>query len=147
MALLGVCASSAACARSSDPVMVHVELKVQHYRLANGLEVVLEEDHHAPEVAIDVRYHVGSKDDPPGRSGLAHLVEHVTFAATRHVPKDGVIPLTRRLGTASPTPARARSTRSTTRSCPPASSPRCFGLRATRWHSSTSRIASSIVNA
>lgn len=67
---------------------IKVNLKTKHYRLANGLEVVLEVDPHTPQVAVRMRVHAGSKDDPPGKSGLAHLVEHVNFAATHNVPKD-----------------------------------------------------------
>ncbi|HQR39243.1 MAG TPA: insulinase family protein, partial [Blastocatellia bacterium] len=45
--------------------------------LANGLRVLSVEDHSSPTVAIQVWYHVGSKDDPDGRSGFAHLFEHI----------------------------------------------------------------------
>jgi zinc protease len=48
--------------------------------LENGLTVVIEEDHRAPLVTVDVQYAVGASDDPDGRSGLAHLVEHVLLA-------------------------------------------------------------------
>jgi predicted Zn-dependent peptidase len=60
----------------------------EHYFLANGLEVVLEEDHRAPLVSVRVRYHAGAKDDPEGRAGLAHLLEHLTFAAGGHLGRD-----------------------------------------------------------
>jgi hypothetical protein len=55
------------------------DLKIEHYRLPNGLSVVLHEDHNAPKVALSVVYKVGSKDEKPGKTGLAHLFEHLMF--------------------------------------------------------------------
>ncbi|MGZ3416857.1 MAG: M16 family metallopeptidase [Polyangiales bacterium] len=55
--------------------------------LPNGLRVVIQEDHRAPLVAVNVTYHVGSRDDPPGRSGFAHLFEHLMFEGSKHVPR------------------------------------------------------------
>src|SRR5437016_14447255 len=52
--------------------------------LANGLVALLNEDHSTPLVAVDVWYHIGSKDDKPGRAGLAHLCEHVMGAGSPH---------------------------------------------------------------
>ncbi len=49
------------------------------FRLGNGLDVILEENHRIPQVAVRVRYHVGSRDDPAGYSGLAHTTEHAMF--------------------------------------------------------------------
>jgi predicted Zn-dependent peptidase len=50
--------------------------------LANGLTLIVHEDHKAPVVAVNLWYHVGSKDEPPGRTGFAHLFEHLMFGAT-----------------------------------------------------------------
>ncbi len=77
----------AACGGGTVPptVYVKVPLPADEYRLPNGLTVAIHEDHSFPHVAVDLRYHVGSKDDPPGRSGFAHLFEHLMFGATRHV--------------------------------------------------------------
>lgn len=77
---------------------IKVSLPNKHYFLANGLEVVLEPDTHSPYVAIRMRYHVGSKDDPPGRAGFAHLVEHMTFACGQHIGKDEVLDAYKRMG-------------------------------------------------
>src|SRR5438034_633380 len=52
-------------------------LDLTEYRLNNGLRVVLNEDHSAPLVAINLWYHVGSKNERPGRTGFAHLFEHM----------------------------------------------------------------------
>ncbi len=54
-------------------------------RLDNGLRVLLLADHRLPLVAIDVWYHVGSRHDPPGRTGLAHLFEHMLFQGSANV--------------------------------------------------------------
>ncbi|MBX3262493.1 MAG: insulinase family protein [Labilithrix sp.] len=56
--------------------------------LANGLEVILDEDHRTPIVTVNIWYHVGSKDEAPGRNGFAHLFEHVMFQGSKHVPED-----------------------------------------------------------
>ena len=60
------------------------ELAIEKYQLPNGLTVVLHEDHKAPLVAVNVIYNVGSKDDPPGRTGFAHLFEHMMFKGSQH---------------------------------------------------------------
>lgn len=60
-------------------------LSIEDYRLNNGLRVVLNEDHSAPLVAINVWYHVGSKNERRGRTGFAHLFEHMLFSGSEHV--------------------------------------------------------------
>ena len=66
--------------------------------LPNGLRVLSVEDHSSPTVAIDVWYHVGSKDDPDGRSGFAHLFEHIMFKATKHMKDEMLDRLTEDVG-------------------------------------------------
>jgi predicted Zn-dependent peptidase len=56
-------------------------------RLANGLRLIIEEDHLAPVVAVCIWYAVGSKNEVPGKTGFAHLFEHVMFQGSRHVAK------------------------------------------------------------
>ncbi len=63
-------------------------LPFEKYTLANGLEVILHEDRLVPQVAIDVWYKVGSRDEQPGRTGFAHLFEHVMFQGSKHVGED-----------------------------------------------------------
>ena len=53
-------------------------------RLSNGLDVILHEDHSLPVVAVNVWYHVGSKDEVPGKTGYAHLFEHLMFEGSKH---------------------------------------------------------------
>jgi zinc protease len=56
-------------------------------RLANGLRLIVAEDHLAPVVAVNVWYNVGSKHEEPGKTGFAHLFEHVMFQGSAHVGK------------------------------------------------------------
>jgi len=66
------------------------ELKIDYekYALANGLDVVLHEDRSDPIVAVAVQYHVGSNREVPGRTGFAHLFEHMMFQESQHVGQD-----------------------------------------------------------
>ena len=63
-----------------------IQIPFEHYRLANGLNVLLSVDHATPRVAVDVMYHVGSKNERVGHTGFAHLFEHVMFTGSEHVP-------------------------------------------------------------
>lgn len=65
-----------------------VKIEFERYRLDNGMEVILHEDHSAPLVAIDVWYHVGSGNETPGKSGFAHLFEHMMFQGAKHIGED-----------------------------------------------------------
>jgi zinc protease len=62
------------------------QLKFEKYRLPNGLDVILSEDHRLPMVAVNLWYHVGPANELPGRTGFAHLFEHMMFEGSRHVP-------------------------------------------------------------
>jgi predicted Zn-dependent peptidase len=62
------------------------------------LEVVLHEDHRAPIVTVSIWYHVGSKDEPAGKNGFAHLFEHLMFQGSKHVPEDAYFRLLERAG-------------------------------------------------
>jgi len=63
-------------------------MAVEKYVLSNGLEVVLHVDRRTPTVAVNVWYHVGSKDEPAKKNGFAHLFEHLMFQGSRNVPED-----------------------------------------------------------
>src|SRR6478672_2391817 len=71
-----------ASAQSKNP---QVDLK--ETRLANGLRVITVEDHNAPVIAVNVTYNVGSRDEKPGRTGFAHLFEHMMFQGSENVGK------------------------------------------------------------
>ncbi len=60
-------------------------LSFSQFKLDNGLTVFVQEDHTVPVVAIDVWYHVGSRDEVPGKTGFAHLFEHLMFQGSAHV--------------------------------------------------------------
>lgn len=64
------------------------ELKIQPHTLANGLQLLMIEDHSAPVINLQVWYHVGSKNEKPGRTGFAHLFEHLMFKGSAHVGPD-----------------------------------------------------------
>ena len=66
--------------------------------LPNGLRVLSAPDHSSPTVAIQVWYHVGSKDDPPQRSGFAHLFEHIMFKSTKNMKSEMMDRLTEDVG-------------------------------------------------
>jgi len=61
------------------------EIKYQKYTLPNGLTVITHEDHRLPLVAVDLWYHVGPLNERPGRTGFAHLFEHMMFEGSEHV--------------------------------------------------------------
>jgi zinc protease len=63
-----------------------IKIPFERYALPNGLTVILSEDHSTPTVAVQAWYHVGSKNEAPGRTGFAHLFEHVMFTGSGHVP-------------------------------------------------------------
>ena len=65
---------------------LRVDLPITEYRLSNGLHVILHPDPSVPVVAVEVMYHVGSKNESPGHTGLAHLFEHMMFKGSQHVP-------------------------------------------------------------
>lgn len=65
---------------------ITVDLPIHEYRLPNGLHVILHPDPAVPVVAVELMYHVGSKNELPGRTGLAHLFEHMMFKGSQNVP-------------------------------------------------------------
>ncbi len=64
------------------------DLPFEKFTLPNGLEVILSEDHRLPMVAVNLWYHVGPANEEPGRTGFAHLFEHMMFQGSKHVPGD-----------------------------------------------------------
>ena len=86
LAALGLLAGLASTARAADgPVERTIpDLKVETYTLPNGLNVILHEDHTTPFVGVNLWYKVGSKDEKTGRTGFAHLFEHLMFQGSEH---------------------------------------------------------------
>jgi zinc protease len=66
------------------PVIDTVDLAFEKFQLDNGLTVVVHEDHKAPVVNVAVWYHIGSADEPAGKTGFAHLFEHLMFSGSEH---------------------------------------------------------------
>ena len=74
------------------------KLPFNHITLQNGLAIYSIEDHSSPTVAVQVWYHVGSKDDPDKRSGFAHLFEHMMFKGNEHLTPETFEQLTENVG-------------------------------------------------
>lgn len=74
--------------RAADREPLIPELEVEKYTLPNGLEVILHEDHTTPVVGVNLWYKVGSKDEKLGRTGFAHLFEHLMFQGSEHHDKE-----------------------------------------------------------
>ncbi|WP_298576748.1 pitrilysin family protein [uncultured Luteimonas sp.] len=73
-------------AAAADVAVPVVDIAHDSFTLPNGLRVVVHTDRKAPIVAVNIWYHVGSKDEPAGRSGFAHLFEHLMFQSSEHHP-------------------------------------------------------------
>jgi zinc protease len=78
-------------AQKTTPVAL--DIPFQRFVLPNGLTLLVHEDHKAPIVAVNVWYHVGSKNERPGRTGFAHLFEHLMFNGSENYDKDFFGPL------------------------------------------------------
>ena len=78
---MGIIEQTVPAAPAADAVKINFE----KYKLANGLEVILSEDHRLPIVAVNLWYHVGPANEKPGRTGFAHLFEHMMFQGSKHV--------------------------------------------------------------
>ncbi len=90
--------TSSAAAAEAEPVPVptlvsQVDIPHQSFTLDNGLRVIVHEDRKAPVVAVSVWYNVGSKDEPAGKTGFAHLFEHLMFNGSENAPGDFFEPL------------------------------------------------------
>ena len=73
-------------------------LQFEKYALPNGLEVILSQNRRLPVVAVNLWYHVGPANEEPGRTGFAHLFEHMMFQGSKHVPPDGHFQLLEKAG-------------------------------------------------
>ena len=82
----------------AGPPKSRIEIPFQRYVLPNGLTLIVHEDHKAPIVAVNVWYHVGSKNENRGRTGFAHLFEHILSRKTVSMPYNQVNRLTEDVG-------------------------------------------------
>ena len=92
LAVILLAAPAAALAADVPPIVY------RQRTLANGLQVFTSQDPTTPNVTVQVWYGVGSKDDPQGRSGFAHLFEHMMFKATRDLPPESIDRMTEDVG-------------------------------------------------
>jgi zinc protease len=81
---LGIACALAAASLSA----AKVDIPYEEFKLDNGLRVIVHEDHKAPIVAVNLWYHVGSKNEKPGRTGFAHLFEHLMFQGSENFPDE-----------------------------------------------------------
>jgi zinc protease len=92
-ALVALLRPTSSPAAEGDP-----KIPVERYRLANGLEVLLHQDRSVPLAYVSVWYHVASGDEVPGKSGFAHLFEHMMFQGSQHVGEDQHFNVLRKIG-------------------------------------------------
>ena len=78
--------------------MSRLTIPVERHRLDNGLKIVLSQDRTVPVVTVNIWYGVGSRNEPAGRTGFAHLFEHMMFQGSEHVPKNKHFELIERAG-------------------------------------------------
>lgn len=83
MLIAGCCLAAGVEARAGGPV---VDIPYEEFTLGNGLRVIVHTDRKAPVIAVNLWYHVGAKDEPAGRSGFAHLFEHLMVQGSEHRP-------------------------------------------------------------
>jgi zinc protease len=95
-AMLAIAAASFACAAEAPLKIAPVAFSER--TLPNGLQVIAVPSSASPTVSVQVWYHVGSKDDPEGRSGFAHLFEHLMFKGTAHLKSEQFDRLTEDVG-------------------------------------------------
>lgn len=98
LAIIATLAVLPSFAGKAKAQVVMPKINFQEKTLANGMRVLSAVDHASPTVAIQVWYHVGSKDDPAGRSGFAHLFEHMMFKATKSMKSEMMDRLTEDVG-------------------------------------------------
>ena len=87
--------AAAALAAETGPDAADIGIPFQRFVLDNGLTLIVHEDHKAPVVAVNVWYHVGSKNEKPGKTGFAHLFEHLMFNGTENYPGEFFEPFER----------------------------------------------------
>lgn len=93
--LIAVCAAALIFWRVADPLQTGFvsqaavpEIAIEKFTLNNGLTVIVHEDPRSPWAAINLWYHAGTRNDRPGRHGIAHLSEHLMFTGTRRLNED-----------------------------------------------------------
>src|ERR1043165_1265900 len=86
--LADLCFCALAAPKKEADLGRDIDIPYTRFVLDNGLTLIVHEDHKAPIVAVNVWYHVGSKNEKPGRTGFAHLFEHLMFNGSEHFNDD-----------------------------------------------------------
>ncbi|HXJ61819.1 MAG TPA: pitrilysin family protein [Verrucomicrobiae bacterium] len=86
---LVLCLAISPITHAASVADINIEIPYKKFVLTNGLTVIVHEDHKAPIVAVKLWYHVGSKDEKPGKTGFAHLFEHLLFTGSEHLKSTG----------------------------------------------------------
>jgi zinc protease len=84
MLILAIFLSSSACKKTPDNEKLNISY--EKYAMPNGLQVILHTDHSDPMISYAIMYHVGSSREIPGKTGFAHLFEHLLFGGSENVP-------------------------------------------------------------
>src|SRR5436189_4747551 len=84
---------SGSATNAATPTNGLPSIKFTEYTLANGLRVILHEDHSTPIVGVNLWYHVGSKNETIGKTGYAHLFEHMMFQGSKNYDDDYFTPI------------------------------------------------------
>lgn len=85
--LLAIILVAAACSKA--PRQESLKIDFEKYTMPNGLQVILHQDHSDPVISYEIMYHVGSSRERPGKTGFAHLFEHLLFGGSENVPSGG----------------------------------------------------------
>ena len=93
--LFGLCGLVFPMKGAADNMKEEIDIPYQRFVLDNGLTLIVHEDHKAPIVAVNVWYHVGSKNEKPGKTGFAHLFEHLMFNGSENYDDDYFKPFER----------------------------------------------------
>src|SRR6478609_5869008 len=88
MLVTALAVPSAQTARPATGAADAPKLAFQTFTLPNGLQVILSQDRRLPLVGVNLWYHVGPANEEPGRTGFAHLFEHLMFQGSKHTPPD-----------------------------------------------------------
>ncbi|WP_420579909.1 M16 family metallopeptidase [Reichenbachiella sp.] len=86
------------CMPSKKEAEAGFSIESEKYQLANGLDVILHQDKSDPVVSVGILYHVGSNREKPGRTGFAHLFEHMLFQESENVPQDQFFKIVQNVG-------------------------------------------------
>ena len=99
IAAIAACALTTSSAQNRAATAADVpRIAVETYTLPNGLKVILSQERRLPNVAVNLWYHVGPANEEPGRTGFAHLFEHMMFQCSKHVPCDSHLRMVESVG-------------------------------------------------